>query len=58
MKMSKSAIDPNSRRLRPQVAAPDHSAFANASMEILKDKQEPLQLHFERARDALAEMVE
>jgi hypothetical protein len=25
-------------------------------MEILKDKQEPLQLHFERARDALAEM--
>ena len=26
-------------------------------MEILKDKQEPLQLHFERARDALAEML-
>jgi len=50
------AFRPEYERLRPQVAAPDLSAFANASMEVLKDKQEPLQLHFERARDALAEM--
>jgi len=43
-------------RLRPQVAAPDLSAFANASMEVLKDEQEPLRLHFERARDQLADL--
>jgi hypothetical protein len=43
-------------RLRSQVVAPDLSAFANASMEVLKDEQEPLRLHFERARDGLADL--
>jgi hypothetical protein len=36
------------------VAAPDLSAFASASADVLKDDQEPLRLHFERARDGLA----
>jgi len=43
-------------RLRTQVAAPDLSAFADAAMVALKDKQEPLRIHFERARDQLAEL--
>jgi N-alpha-acetyltransferase 35, NatC auxiliary subunit len=43
-------------RLRSQVAAPDLTAFANASMEVLKDEQEPLRPHFERARDQLADL--
>lgn len=50
------AFRPEYAKLRPQVAAPDLSAFASASMEVLKDKQEPLRLHFERARDGLAEL--
>ncbi|KAI9508819.1 Mak10 subunit, NatC N-terminal acetyltransferase-domain-containing protein [Russula earlei] len=44
------------RRLRPQVAAPDLSAFASASVDALKHTREPLRLHFERARDGLAEL--
>ncbi len=43
-------------KLRPQVAIPDLSSFASASVEILKDKREPLRLHFERARDGLAKL--
>ena len=50
------AFRPEYARLRPQVAAPDLSAFASASAEVLKDEQEPLRLHFERARDGLAEL--
>jgi len=50
------AFRPEYSRLRPQVAAPDLSAFASASAEVLKDEQEPLRLHFERARDGLAEL--
>jgi len=50
------AFRPEYERLRPQVAPPDLSAFVDASMEVLKDKQEPLRLHFERARDGLAEL--
>jgi len=48
------AFRPEYARLRPQVAAPDLSAFASASVDVLKDKQEPLRLYFERARDGLA----
>jgi hypothetical protein len=51
------AFRPEYERLRSQVSIPDLSAFAKASAEILKDKQEPLRFHFERARDALAEMM-
>ena len=43
---------PEYAKLRPQVPAPDLSAFINASMDVLKDEREPLRLHFERARDA------
>lgn len=50
------AFRPEYAKLRPQVAAPDLSAFASASEEALKDEQEPLRLHFERARDGLAEL--
>src|SRR6266852_9907571 len=50
------AFRPEYARLRPQVAAPDLSAFARASAEVLKDEQEPLRVHFERARDGLAEL--
>ena len=50
------AFRPEYARLRPQVAAPDLSAFASASAEVLKDEQEPLRLHFERARDGLAKL--
>ncbi|SRR6266851_101932 len=50
------AFRPEYEGLRPQVAAPDLSAFANAAMAALKDKQEPLRIHFERARDQLAEL--
>ncbi|KAI0282481.1 Mak10 subunit, NatC N-terminal acetyltransferase-domain-containing protein [Russula aff. rugulosa BPL654] len=50
------AFRPEYVRLRPQVAAPDLSAFASASAEVLKDEQEPLRLHFERARDGLVEL--
>ena len=50
------AFRPEYGRLRPQVAAPDLSAFASAAAEVLKDEQEPLRLHFERARDGLAEL--
>jgi hypothetical protein len=48
------AFRPEYEGLSPQVAAPDLSAFADASMEVLKDKREPLRVHFERARDGLA----
>jgi len=48
------AFRPEYARLRPQVAAPDLSAFASASVDVLKDEREPLRLHFERARDGLA----
>ncbi|KAF8461150.1 Mak10 subunit, NatC N-terminal acetyltransferase-domain-containing protein [Russula ochroleuca] len=48
------AFRPEYARLRPQVAAPDLLAFASASADVLKDEQEPLRLHFERARDGLA----
>ncbi|KAI0285229.1 Mak10 subunit, NatC N-terminal acetyltransferase-domain-containing protein [Russula brevipes] len=50
------AFRPEYARLRPQVAAPDLSAFASASADVLKDEQEPLRLHFERARDGLREL--
>ena len=50
------AFRPEYAKLRSQVAAPDLSAFASASAEVLKDEQEPLRLHFERARDGLAEL--
>jgi len=30
--------------------------YASASAEVLKEEQEPLRLHFERARDGLAEL--
>ncbi len=50
------AFRPEYSRLRPQVAAPDFTAFANASVDVLKDEREPLRVHFERARDGLAEV--
>ena len=50
------AFRPEYERLRPQVAPLDLSAFADASMEVLKDKQVPLRLHFGQARDGLAEL--
>ncbi len=50
------AFRPEYAKLCPQVAAPDLSAFARASVDVLKDEQEPLRLHFERARDELAEL--
>jgi len=50
------AFRPEYAKLRPQVAAPDLSAFASASVDVLKDEQEPLRLHFERARGGLAEL--
>jgi len=50
------AFRPEYEGLRTQVAAPDLSAFADAAMVALKDKQEPLRIHFERARDQLAEL--
>ncbi|KAF8496739.1 hypothetical protein F5888DRAFT_1803921 [Russula emetica] len=37
---------PEYARLRPQVAAPDLSAFASTSAEVLREEQEPLRLHF------------
>ena len=48
------AFRPEYAKLRPQVAAPDLSAFASASADVLKDEQDPLRLYFERARDGLA----
>jgi len=48
------AFRPEYAKLRPQVAAPDLSAFINGSVDVLKDEREPLRLHFERARDGLA----
>ena len=50
------AFRPEYARLRPQVAAPDLSAFASASAEVLEDEKKPVRLHFERARDGLAEL--
>ncbi len=50
------AFRPEYKKLRPQVGIPDLSAFASASVEILKDEREPLRLHFERARDGLAKL--
>jgi hypothetical protein len=50
------AFRPEYERLCPQVAAPNLSEFANAAMEVLKDKREPLRFHFERARDGLANL--
>lgn len=50
------AFRPEYEKLRPQVAMPDLSSFASASVEILKHKREPVQLHFERARDGLAKL--
>ncbi|KAF8496741.1 hypothetical protein F5888DRAFT_1803923 [Russula emetica] len=50
------AFRPEYARLCPQVVAPDLSAFASASAEVLKEEQEPLRLHFKRARDGLAEL--
>ena len=52
------AFRPEYEKLRPQVAIPDLSSFASASVEILKHKREPVQLHFERARDGLARLDE
>src|SRR5258708_13942010 len=51
------AFRPEYSRLRPQAAAPDFTAFANASVDVLKDQREPLRVHFERARDGLAEVT-
>ena len=48
------AFRPEYARLRPQVAVPDLTAFASASEDVLKNEQEPLRIHFERARDGLA----
>lgn len=48
------AFRPEYAKLRPQVAAPDLSAFVDASVDVLKDEREPLRLHFEQARDGLA----
>jgi hypothetical protein len=50
------AFRPEYEKLRPQVAIPDLSSFASASVEILKHKREPVRLHFERARDGLAKL--
>ncbi|KAH9033987.1 Mak10-domain-containing protein [Lactarius deliciosus] len=50
------AFRPEYKNLRPQVAIPDLSSFASASVEILKDKRQPVRLHFERARDGLAKL--
>lgn len=50
------AFRPEYKRLRPQVTIPDLSSFASASVEILKNKREPLRLHFEEARDGLAKL--
>ncbi|KAF8259877.1 Mak10 subunit, NatC N-terminal acetyltransferase-domain-containing protein [Lactarius quietus] len=50
------AFRPEYKKLRPQVVIPDLSSFASASVEILKREQEPLRLHFERARDGLAKL--
>ncbi|KAI9451627.1 Mak10-domain-containing protein [Lactarius psammicola] len=50
------AFRPEYKKLRPQVAIPDLSSFANASVEILKDKREPLRQHFEQARDGLTKL--
>ncbi|KAH9057687.1 Mak10-domain-containing protein [Lactarius vividus] len=50
------AFRPEYKKLRPQIAIPDLSSFASASVEILKDKRQPLRLHFERARDGLAKL--
>ena len=50
------AFRPEYKQLRPQVAIPDLSSFASASVEILNHEQEPLRLHFERARDGLAKL--
>ncbi|KAI9433909.1 Mak10 subunit, NatC N-terminal acetyltransferase-domain-containing protein [Lactarius indigo] len=50
------AFRPEYKTLRPQVAIPDLSSFASASVEVLRDKREPLRLHFERARDGLAKL--
>lgn len=50
------AFRPEYERLRPQVAIPDLSSFASASVEILKHEREPVRLHFERARDGLAKL--
>ena len=50
------AFRPEYKKLRPQMAIPDLSSFASASVEILKHEQEPLRLHFERARDGLAKL--
>ncbi|KAI0255339.1 hypothetical protein BJV78DRAFT_1279511 [Lactifluus subvellereus] len=43
----KRAFPPEYAKLRLQVAALDLSAFVSASVDVLKDEQEPLQLHFE-----------
>lgn len=48
------AFRPEYARLSPQVAVPDLTAFASASEDVLKNEQEPLRIHFERARDGLA----
>ena len=50
------AFRPEYKKLRPQTAIPDLSSFASASAETLKYEQEPLRLHFERARDGLAKL--
>ena len=36
------------------MAAPDLTAFASASADVLKDENEPLRILFEQARDGLA----
>ena len=49
-------VSPRTRELRPLMAVPDLLAFANALVVLLKDGQEPLWLHFDRARDGMAEL--